>query len=256
MRLLRFFLALRHAGIPVSTGELISLLDGLQRGVGLPTVADLRELARCILIKDEDHPALFERVFAQYFDAAGDAGDADTWTPELAAVLAGLERSPPHQRPEAVVTSLLASIQSVGGGKRRSTPMRYRNYDDDLPLDSRGMRLAIGSSAPPENVELILSAGRLHGAFDAVVDGSHVSRGKPAPDVFLLAAERLRIAPSSCIVIEDAPAGIQAAVAAGTTAVGVTTTHTAAQLNDAGAHHLFSSPAAIPSLFWSRFDGP
>ena len=143
MRLLRFFLALRHAGIPVSTGELISLLDGLQRGVGLPTVADLRELARCILIKDEDHHALFERVFAQYFDAAGDAGDADTWTPELAAVLAGLERSPPHQRPEAVVTSLLASIQSVGGGKRRSTPMRYRNYDDDLPLDSRGMRLAL-----------------------------------------------------------------------------------------------------------------
>jgi beta-phosphoglucomutase len=108
-----------------------------------------------------------------------------------------------------------------------------------------GARLAVGSSAPPENVDLVLDGGRIRAHFAAVVDGSQVKRGKPAPDVFLLAAERMGIRPSECAVIEDAPAGIQAARAAGMTAIGLATTHTALQLREAGAHVVYP---AMPDL--------
>ncbi|MBL9120334.1 MAG: HAD family phosphatase [Phycisphaerae bacterium] len=103
-------------------------------------------------------------------------------------------------------------------------------------LRSDGALLAVGSSAPPENVDLVLDGGRIRDHFAAVVDGTQVRRGKPAPDVFLLAGERLGVPASLCAVIEDAPAGIIAARAAGMTAIGLATTHTPRQLLDAGAH--------------------
>jgi beta-phosphoglucomutase family hydrolase len=103
-------------------------------------------------------------------------------------------------------------------------------------LAGAGFALAVGSSAPPENIDLVLDAADIRRFFAAVVDGSMVKRGKPAPDVFLMAAENLGLEPRACAVIEDAPAGIKAAVAAGTMAVGVAATHAARELTDAGAH--------------------
>jgi beta-phosphoglucomutase len=110
-------------------------------------------------------------------------------------------------------------------------------------LKSKGKRLAVGSSGPPENVNLVLGAGRIRQFFDAVVDGSQVQRGKPAPDAFLRAAFLMNVPPSECAVIEDAPTGIQAAVAAGMLAIAVTTTHTADELVAAGAAACFPMPA-------------
>ncbi len=112
-------------------------------------------------------------------------------------------------------------------------------------LRNDGALLAVGSSAPPENVDLVLDAGRIRPHFSAVVDGSQVRRGKPAPDVFLLAAERLGLAPAACAVVEDAPAGIRAAVSAGMTAIGLATTHTPAQLLEAGAHVVHADMPAL-----------
>ena len=109
-------------------------------------------------------------------------------------------------------------------------------------LKSKGMRLAVGSSGPPENVNLVLDAGKLRKWFDAVVDGSQVKRGKPAPDVFLRAAALMNLPPEKCAVIEDAPTGIQAAVAAGMLAIAVSTTHTAEELLAAGAAVCFATP--------------
>jgi sugar-phosphatase len=63
-----------------------------------------------------------------------------------------------------------------------------------------------------------------------------VVRGKPAPDPYLRAAELLGVAAADCLVIEDAPAGVSAARAAGATVLGVLSTHTAAQLEDADHH--------------------
>jgi sugar-phosphatase len=68
---------------------------------------------------------------------------------------------------------------------------------------------------------------------DVLVTGDETARGKPSPEPFLLAAERLRVDPADCLVLEDAPAGVAAARAAGMTVWAVTTTHAAAELDGA-----------------------
>lgn len=98
-----------------------------------------------------------------------------------------------------------------------------------------GMRLAVASSGPPENLELVLREGRLGGYFKAVVSGFDIQRGKPAPDCFLLAAERVGLPAEACVVVEDAPVGIEAALAARMAAIGVAGTHPPERLQAAGA---------------------
>jgi len=91
-------------------------------------------------------------------------------------------------------------------------------------LRREGFRLAVGSSAPPENVNLVLDWMNLRDLFHAVVTGADVARGKPDPQVFQLAAQRLGAPPAGCVVIEDAPAGLAAAAAAGMAGVGLVST--------------------------------
>lgn len=93
-----------------------------------------------------------------------------------------------------------------------------------------GHRCAVGSSAPRANVDLCLSALELTKAFSATVSGEDVRRGKPAPDIFLRAADQLGAAPVDCIVFEDAPAGIEAAHAAGMKVAALRTSHSAEEL--------------------------
>ncbi|MFB7226576.1 HAD family hydrolase [Streptomyces fimicarius] len=80
------------------------------------------------------------------------------------------------------------------------------------------------------------------------VYGSDVQHAKPAPDCFALAASRLGVVPSECLVVEDAPAGVRAAVAAGCFAVGLTTTHTGDALARARAGLCVDSLADVRSL--------
>ena len=86
-------------------------------------------------------------------------------------------------------------------------------------LRERGVKTALGSAS--RNAPLILERLGVLSLFDAVVDGNHVSQTKPDPEVFLLAAERLGVAPANCVVFEDAEAGIEAARRAGMGAVGI-----------------------------------
>jgi len=88
-------------------------------------------------------------------------------------------------------------------------------------LSAAGFRLAVGSSGPRENVELSLEKLGRRGKFQAAISGSDVQRGKPDPQIFQLAAERLGLAPARCLVIEDAPAGVAAAKAAGCRCLGL-----------------------------------
>ena len=78
---------------------------------------------------------------------------------------------------------------------------------------NQGIKVAIGSSS--KNTKLILSQTGMADLFDAIADGNDVKNSKPAPDVFLKAAEKLGITPSDCMVVEDADAGVEAAVNAG-----------------------------------------
>ncbi|MFH1922931.1 MAG: HAD family phosphatase [Planctomycetota bacterium] len=101
-------------------------------------------------------------------------------------------------------------------------------------LANAGFALGLGSSGPPENIDLVLSQLKATSMFGAVVTGRDVTRGKPDPQVFLLAAQRLGAAPDRCAVVEDAPAGVQAANAAGMTSVGLASTgHTRESLREA-----------------------
>lgn len=87
----------------------------------------------------------------------------------------------------------------VPGGVRKALDKLRRN----------GLKLAIGSSS--KNAPLILEKLGLRGFFDAVADGTQISRSKPDPEVFLLAARKLGMRPAECLVVEDARAGVLAA---------------------------------------------
>ena len=89
---------------------------------------------------------------------------------------------------------------------------------------------------------------RLTGRLDAIVTGSDVERKKPAPDIFLKAAEKAGLEPRFCIVAEDAIAGIMAAKAAGMRAVGVTTSFSADELKKAGADVVTDSLSYLPEI--------
>ncbi|MET0266063.1 MAG: HAD-IA family hydrolase, partial [Duganella sp.] len=78
-----------------------------------------------------------------------------------------------------------------------------------------GVRLAVATAAPPANIDFTLDGLALRPQFDAIAGAADVARGKPNPDVFLLAAERAGAAPANSIVFEDAPLGVEAARRAG-----------------------------------------
>jgi len=91
-------------------------------------------------------------------------------------------------------------------------------------LSAAGFAPAIGSSGPPENVAAVMECLSAAECFSVAVDGTQVSRGKPDPQVFLTAAEKLGVPPDRCAVVEDAPAGIEAARRAAMTAIALTGT--------------------------------
>jgi HAD superfamily hydrolase (TIGR01509 family) len=82
-------------------------------------------------------------------------------------------------------------------------------------LRAQGVPVAVASSSPRERLQRTLGRAGLLDAFDVVVSGDEVEHGKPAPDMFLLAASRLGVSPGTCVVIEDSPPGVQAGIAAG-----------------------------------------
>jgi beta-phosphoglucomutase len=91
-------------------------------------------------------------------------------------------------------------------------------------LQADGWKQAIASSAPRQNVEVMLRALHLEPYFNAIVASEDVTRGKPDPQVFLAGAARLSVPPARCIVVEDAAAGVEAAKRAGMRCVGVSRT--------------------------------
>jgi len=100
-------------------------------------------------------------------------------------------------------------------------------------LQAAGFLQAVASAGPRENVDLILADLGIRGYFGVVLSGHDVERGKPDPQVFLRAAERLGVAPSRCVVIEDAVLGVRAARGAGMACLAVASTHPAEALAEA-----------------------
>lgn len=143
-------------------------------------------------------------------------------------------------------------IQQMSADKEE----RYRRYVRErglafLPgaeewlarLREAGWKQALASSAPPENIDSSFKALDLRRYLDAVVSAEEVGKGKPDPAIFLRAAERLRVDPSRCVVVEDAPAGLEGARRAGMKCVGVLSSHFAELAADLVVPSLEALPA-------------
>jgi beta-phosphoglucomutase len=99
-------------------------------------------------------------------------------------------------------------------------------------LDLNDIPRAIATSAPRANVDFTLEKTGTAGYFPTILDESFVTRGKPDPEIYLKTAMALGYKPENCVVFEDSLSGVIAGKAAGCKVVGITTTHTAAELSE------------------------
>lgn len=104
-----------------------------------------------------------------------------------------------------------------------------RNFLDQLK--EHGIPMAVATSAPGENADYILSHLKITHYFDEILDSSHVTTGKPDPEVYLKAAKALNKSPENTIVFEDSVSGVESGRRAGASVVGVMTTHTQEELS-------------------------
>ncbi len=92
-------------------------------------------------------------------------------------------------------------------------------------LKEKKIKIGIGTAAPKENVDFVLDTLSIRPLFGAVVDAGMVEKGKPNPEIFLKTIHQLGLLPEECIIFEDSPTGVEAAVRSGATVIVVTTTH-------------------------------
>ncbi len=121
-------------------------------------------------------------------------------------------------------------------------------------LKARGIGISIGSNSPKKRVELAVALTRIADRFDRIVSYEDVAKGKPAPDIFLLAAKLAGVTTSECVVVEDSLTGVTAAVAAGIPTIGFTGTHAdpkkhGRELKRAGALSVISHMSELLRLF-------
>ena len=121
-------------------------------------------------------------------------------------------------------------------------------HDVLTELRQRRIPLAVASSGRHQKIRFSLERVGLDGFFDVICSATEVERGKPAPDLFLLAADRLQMDPRTCAVVEDSVFGIRAARSAAMRALGFTSSFPAPVLLQAGAHRVFSSYREFMSL--------
>jgi beta-phosphoglucomutase len=116
-----------------------------------------------------------------------------------------------------------------------------------------GMRLAVATSADAVKMHGNLAEiGLPPATFDACVNGLEVLHKKPDPEIFRLAISRLDLSPAECLVVEDAPNGIRAGVAAGAACLGLTTSFSAAVLQASGARWIAPDLAHVPPELWGE----
>lgn len=127
---------------------------------------------------------------------------------------------------------------------KKNPPQAFPGFELLLEaLKKYGMKISVASSS--KNCLVILQSLDLDKEFSAIVSGDNFKQPKPHPDIFLTAAQRLDIDPKQCLVFEDAPVGIQAAVAAGMIAIGFASGHEPKQLIKAGAKKVFRDYAGV-----------
>ncbi len=163
--------------------------------------------------------------------------DEDFWTDFVA------RHNPPHSKQDLIAMKQRRVIEIL----QREQPLFHGLLDLVEKLSSR-YRLALASGSERKVVETVLGFCGLGRFFPVTVTDSEVRPGKPAPDIFLRAAQLLRVPPAACCVVEDSRPGIAAGLAAGMTVIAITNTHPAAEL--AQAQHVVSSYEQIQQLLF------
>ena len=133
------------------------------------------------------------------------------------------------------------------------SPGTLRVYPHTRPtleaLKARGVRMALASSADHVKIAANLRvAGLDDGIFNAIIGGEDVKRKKPAPDIYLLAAQRLGARPEDCVVAEDAISGVEAGKAAGCVVAAVSGSFSEERLRAAGARYYLDNISGLLSL--------
>jgi len=140
-----------------------------------------------------------------------------------------------HLLGKQLTPELLSGIGDIKEARFRAA---VRGHAKPLPgvrmwlerLQRTGFRQGIASSTPMANIDVLIDELGLRGFFDAIVSGVDMP-GKPEPTLFLTVAERLGVSPESCVVVEDAVAGVEAARQAGMLCIAVTSTNDADALS-------------------------
>lgn len=213
-------------------------------------IADSEALANTVLaefVTNAGQPTTLDEALARYCGRR--------WDDVLIAIEAAVGRPLPGDFSDSLKAATLDRFRKDLRAVRGATDF-IRRFSD-VPR-------CIASSSSLDRLQLCLAILRLEDSFDAnVFSADMVRRGKPHPDIFLFAAEKLGADPGSCLVIEDSAGGIKAAVAAGMTAVGLCAgSHVRPghdlRLREAGATHLAGSwdeVAAVTELFLDRVSG-
>jgi len=131
---------------------------------------------------------------------------------------------------DAILEEKEGLFRAKAAGKLKPIPGALDLIDE---LREYGVKVALGTSSPIENGQFVVRQLGIEDSFDAVVWGREVTEGKPSPQIFLLAAERLKVDPKNCAVIEDSMAGVAAAKRAGMKCLAVTNSHPGEKLAEA-----------------------
>ncbi len=151
------------------------------------------------------------------------------------------------QRNDTIIRNALGKevsqdeIDTIAREKEESFRRRIRQNLKPLPgvikliksLTERRFKMALASSAPIQNIRLLTRGLGINNCFPIIICDKDVTEGKPNPQVFLQAAQKLGIEPKNCIVIEDAVAGVSAAKKAGMRCLAITNTHPRTSLMEA-----------------------
>jgi len=125
----------------------------------------------------------------------------------------------PQSVPELVNMQVSGNINYIKN--EDIEPLKIEGITDLLSKIARyNIKIGIASSSPTEVIELVINELRISGYFSSITGGEEITKGKPAPEIFLKAANRLNTKPPDCLVIEDSKNGVLAAKAAGMKCVG------------------------------------
>jgi HAD superfamily hydrolase (TIGR01509 family) len=200
-----------------------------------------------------DSTAQYRETWTELLDEFGSGYDPEEFmrraTRDNFRILLGDNASP--QELEAQT----ARQAQIGNAKMRAARVQAHEGILELiaGLKARGVKLAVATAAERTNAEWALQELGLRACFEAAVVDEDVEQGKPAPDVYLEAMRRLGIEPLHCAAIEDSATGVRAAKAAGLRVIGVITTHSPRELEQAGADWIVASAGQLNADAVIRF---